>query len=43
MLETRVHRIWIVSSEETEEVIGVISQTDILAALIGVSYHLKQF
>lgn len=39
MVENRVHRIWIVASEETEQLIGVVSQSDVLAALLGLSYH----
>lgn len=36
MVENRVHRIWIVSSE-SEEIIGVVSQSDILGEILGVN------
>ncbi len=39
MIESRVHRIWIVASEETEQLIGVVSQSDVLAALVGLDFH----
>ena len=36
MVENRVHRVWIVPSEESEEVIGVVSQSEILGEILGV-------
>jgi CBS-domain-containing membrane protein len=38
MVETRSHRIWIISDNESLNVVGVISQTDILASLVGVNH-----
>jgi len=40
MVENRVHRVWIVSSEESEEVIGVVSQSDILGEILGINFQL---
>jgi CBS domain containing-hemolysin-like protein len=37
MIESRVHRVWIVASEDSEIVIGVVSQSDILGEILGVS------
>jgi CBS-domain-containing membrane protein len=42
MVDAKVHRVWIVSSQEERKVQGVISQSDILAALVGVDQCVKK-
>ena len=39
MIENRVHRVWIVESEESDRVIGVVSQSEILGEILGVSHQ----
>jgi CBS-domain-containing membrane protein len=42
MVDAKVHRVWILSSQEERKVQGVISQSDILAALVGVDQCVKK-
>lgn len=37
MIENRVHRVWIVSPEASDDIIGVISQSDILGEILGIN------
>jgi CBS domain-containing protein len=38
MIENRVHRLWVVADEDSLQVIGVVSQSDILSALLGIQH-----